>query len=196
MTRLIGGRAGGRRLLIPAGRETRPTTDRVREALFSRLEHDGWIQDLAVLDLFAGSGALGLEAASRGAATVTLVEQQAPAARAIARNAEELGLHSGCQLAVVTDKVQKFLTRAPQQYDLVIADPPYPLDEEELAEVLRTLATGWLTAQALVVVERSRRSPEPRWSGRLQGIDQRRYGEAQLWFAQYDAVVDGPVLAC
>lgn len=184
MTRIIAGTSGGRRLLVPAGALTRPTSDRVREALFSRLEHQAWLDGTAVLDLFAGSGALGLEAASRGAASVVLVEQAPAALRALRANVAALGLSD---VRAVSGSVQGFLdsTEAPLgPFDLVLADPPYPETEPRVARVLQALADRWLSDDALVVMERSTRSPEPTWPAGLHRTDQRSYGETTLWFAR------------
>lgn len=181
MTRIIGGAAGGRRLETPRGAHTRPTSDRVREALFSSVESwCGSLQGLAVLDLYAGSGALGLEAWSRGAAAVTLVEADRPTAALVAANARTLG----CTVAdVQTGKVVTVLGRHPaHRYDVVLSDPPYALTEEELATDLRLLL-DWVQPDALVVVERSRRSPEPRWPDGLVGERSKRYGETVLHYA-------------
>lgn len=184
MTRIIAGTAGGLRLQAPAGHDTRPTSDRVREALFGRLEHDGLLDATRVLDLYAGSGALGLEALSRGARTAVWVEQGQAAARTIRRNTAATGLTSG---EVLADRVERVLRRpvAGEPFDLVVADPPYPLPEVELAGVLRLLVEGhWLSARAVVVVERSARTPEPTWPAGLERYDERRYGETRVWFAE------------
>jgi len=184
VTRIIAGTSGGRRLLVPAGALTRPTSDRVREALFSRLEHLHWLDGTAVLDLFAGSGALGLEAASRGARSVVLVEQAPAALRALRSNVTTLALPD---VRAVGDSVQRFLDSADPglgPFDLVLADPPYPEPEQRIARVLQAVAERWLTDDALVVLERSTRSPEPTWPDGLQRTDQRRYGETTLWFAR------------
>jgi 16S rRNA (guanine966-N2)-methyltransferase len=192
VTRIISGLAGGRRILAPPGAGTRPTSDRVREALFSRLEHLDVLRGARVLDLYAGSGALGLEAASRGAASVVLVEQARPAAAVIRRNAAALADVLG-GISVRAESVEKALGTPPEQhqrFDLVLLDPPYEVGEEALADVLRALVAGaWLDPDALVVVERSARSPEPRWPEGLSATVERRYGETTMWFA--DAA--GPV---
>lgn len=183
MTRIIGGAAGGRRLQTPKGDATRPTSDRVREALFSAVESwCGSLHDLRVLDLYAGSGAIGLEAWSRGAAAVLLVESDRRAAALISANARSLG----CEAAeVVAASVRTALGGEPgAPYDLVFADPPYPLSEEALAEDLRALVEhGWLAPGALVIVERSARSPEPVWPPGLERERDKRYGETRLWYA-------------
>lgn len=183
MTRIIAGTSGGRRLQVPPGALTRPTSDRVREALFSRLEHGDWLDGTAVLDLYAGSGALGLEAASRGAASVVLVEHAAAPLRALRVNVAAVGLK---QVQAVGESVQHFLDgdRHHGPFDLVLADPPYPETESRVANVLESLSSRWLAEDALVVLERSTRSPEPTWPDALHRTDQRRYGETTLWFAR------------
>lgn len=184
MTRIIAGTAGGRRLATPQGQATRPTSDRVREALFSAIESwAGSLQGLRFLDLYAGSGAVGLEAWSRGAAAVTLVEQDRRTASLVARNVSDLG----CEVAeVVARSVTSALAVAPTQpFDVVFSDPPYPLSESDLATDLGTLVDGgWLAGDALVVVERGRRSPEPSWPAGLQGTRSKKYGETVLWYAE------------
>jgi 16S rRNA (guanine966-N2)-methyltransferase len=184
VTRIIAGSARGRTLVVPAGRETRPTSDRVREALFSRLDHEGLLDGTRVLDLFAGSGALGLEAASRGAARVVLVESAREAATCCRRNVDALDL--GDRVSVQQAPVEAFLRTSPDRpYDLVLLDPPYPLPEDDLATVLAALADGgWLAPGAVVVVERSTRGPEPTWPPDLTRFGSRRYGETTLWLAE------------
>lgn len=188
MTRIIAGRAGGRRLQTPKGDQTRPTSDRVREALFSAIESwAGSLHDLRFLDLYAGSGAIGLEAWSRGAAAVTLVESDRRTADLVRANARSVG----CDVAdVVARSVTATLSEtARSSYDIVFSDPPYPLDDEAVAGDLALLAAhGWLAEGALVVVERSRRSPEPTWPAGLEPLAGRRrlkkYGETHLWLAE------------
>jgi len=187
MTRIISGLAGGRRIHTPPGSGTRPTSDRVREALFSRLEHLDAVNHANVLDLYAGSGALGLEAASRGATSVLLVESDRAAAAVVRKNIAALDLPG---VSVRADTVERALLSGPAPgelpCDLVLADPPYDVTEQDLAEVLRLLVThGWLSDDALVVVERSARSPEPRWPEGLDGAGERRYGETKMWFADF-----------
>lgn len=179
MTRVIAGAAGGRPLRTPPGSGTRPTSDRVREALFSALDARDVLAGATVLDLYAGSGALGLEAASRGAGAVTLVESDRRAAAVIGANVRSLGLRA----RVVTQTVERFLAGPPTPHDLVLLDPPYPLTEEQLGDVLAALAAGWLAAGAVVVVERSKRSPEPTWPAGLERTAEKAYGETTLWWA-------------
>ncbi|MBM7519540.1 16S rRNA (guanine(966)-N(2))-methyltransferase RsmD [Nocardioides nitrophenolicus] len=188
MTRIIAGRAGGRRLQTPKGDQTRPTSDRVREALFSAIEAwAGSLHDLRFLDLYAGSGAIGLEAWSRGAAAVTLVEADRRTAELVRANARAVG----CEVAdVVARSVATVLAEpARAAYDLVFSDPPYPLSDGAVAADLALLVEhGWLADGALVVVERSRRSPEPAWPAGLRPLAGKRclkkYGETHLWLAE------------
>lgn len=179
MTRIVAGTAGGRTLVVPKG-TTRPTSDRVREALFSRLEHRGVVDGARVLDLYAGSGALGLEAASRGAAAVTLVDSGRQAVAACRRNAATLGLR---QVTTAAAAVHTFLSGAGTPYDLVLLDPPYDIAEADLTAALAALDPHWLAQHAVVVVERDRRSPEPTWPAGLEPDGERRYGDTTLWFA-------------
>ena len=183
MTRIISGSAGGRTLVVPRGTATRPTSDRVREALFSRLEHALDLDGARVLDLYAGSGALGLEAASRGAAHVLLVDSSAQAVAACRRNAATLGLPG---VVVRPGAVGAALAGAPEEpYDVVLLDPPYDLSEEALGTALQRLVDGgWLAPAAVVVVERATRGPEPTWPDGLERTGERRYGETVLWFAE------------
>lgn len=185
MTRIISGSAGGRRLQTPPGASTRPTSDRVREALFSRLEHRGLLDGTNVLDLYAGSGALGLEAASRGAALVLLVESHKAAAKVIRAN---IGVVGHPHVRLLTDTVERALAAGPPagvRMDLVLLDPPYDVAEEALAAVLAGLVEKeWLAPEAFVVVERSSRSPQPTWPDGLELSGEKRYGETAMWFAE------------
>lgn len=183
MTRIVAGRAKGRVLSIPT-KGTRPTSERVREALFSRLDNWGVIKDAHVLDLYAGSGALGLEALSRGAARADLVEKSRSAATVLKANVAATGLEARVHVA----DVKAFLTKRAGQPNLegevglVLVDPPYDLSEEDLETTLHLLGP-WLTADALVAVERSTRSPEPRWPAHLKLEERSVWGETAVWFA-------------
>ncbi len=183
MTRVIAGTAGGRTLRTPPGSGTRPTSDRVREALFSALDARGAVRGARVLDLYAGSGALGIEAASRGAREVVLVEHDRRAADVAARNARDVGLD---QVAVSRRDVLGHLSGDPGDgFGLVLLDPPYDVGEEALAAVLVRLAVGWLDEDATLVVERSSRSPEPTWPDGVARVGKpRRYGETTVWVAE------------
>ena len=193
MARVIAGEAGGRRLAVPDGRDTRPTSDRAREGLFATIASMvGPLAGTRVLDLYAGSGAVGLEALSRGAEHVLLVEHGARAARVIRQNIEALGL-PGAVLAA--DRVERVLARGLGQdqpgqdqpgehrYDVVFADPPYAMPATEVARMLTALAgRGWLAPRALVIVERATRSGPLNWPDGFLPDRARRYGEATFWY--------------
>jgi 16S rRNA (guanine966-N2)-methyltransferase len=182
VTRIIGGRAGSLRLDVPKT-GTRPTSDRVREAIFSALETRDRLDGARVLDLYAGSGALGLEAASRGAARVTLVDS---ATAAVMRgNVARISKAMGPVDAVVAGQaVHRFLAGAAGPFDLVFADPPYELPATELVRELVALVP-LLAPDAVVLVERSSRDPEPAWPDGL-ALDRRKdYGDTALyWLGQ------------
>ena len=179
---------------MPRGRRTRPTSERVREAMFSVLEAQGVLAGARVLDLFAGSGALGLEAASRGAASVVLIDSDRVAVAAARRNLEALELPG---VSVVQAPVERYLAAPPDDpdatVDLVLADPPYEFDEAALGRVLHLLTgNGWLADGASVLVERSTRSPEPSWPPGLVRTALRRYGETAVWIAMRTAADTPP----
>jgi 16S rRNA (guanine966-N2)-methyltransferase len=183
MTRLISGVAGGRRLKVPKV-GVRPTGDRAREALFNSL---GSLLDLhgaAVLDLYAGSGALGLEALSRGAASVVFVESSSAVLPVLKENLAAVGLPGG---RVVPGSVPTVVAgRAPGRFDLVLADPPYATPAEEVHEVLAALVgNDWTAPGAVVVVERPSRERDWEWPTPLVGLRDRRYGEAVLRYGRF-----------
>jgi 16S rRNA (guanine966-N2)-methyltransferase len=183
MTRIVAGTLGGRRLVVPRGDTTRPTSERVREALFSALDARGAVHGARVIDLYAGSGALGLEALSRGAATVILVDSDRQAVEAARRNVHDLGLS---RVSVVLSSAERFLAGPPKvAANLVFADPPYGTGADDVAAMLTGLAPQWLAPGAMVIVERSSRTPEPTWPPGLLRTDIRRYGDTALWQAQY-----------
>jgi len=182
MTRIIGGSAGGRRINTPRGVNTRPTSDRVREALFSAVESwCGSLEGLRVLDLYAGSGAVGLEARSRGAGVVTLVEQDRRTAALISDNARTLGF---TRVEVVTGSVAGTLAHPPAApYDLVFSDPPYPLSAAAIdLDLAALVANDWLVPGALVIVERASRGEGPTWPAGLRAERAKKYGETLLWY--------------
>jgi 16S rRNA (guanine966-N2)-methyltransferase len=201
VARVIAGEAGGRRLAVPDGRDTRPTSDRAREGLFATISSIvGPLAGARVLDLYAGSGAVGLEALSRGAEHVLLVEHGARAARVIRQNIEVIGLPGA---AVIADRVERVLARGPApaggqdgtapaggqdgpaqgRYDVVFADPPYALADAEVSRILILLAErGWLAPGALVIVERATRSGPVTWPDGFVPDRARRYGEATFWY--------------
>ncbi|MEV0293016.1 16S rRNA (guanine(966)-N(2))-methyltransferase RsmD [Nocardia sp. NPDC050710] len=183
MTRIVAGTAGGRRLRVPpAG--TRPTSDRVREALFSALDARMDFDGARVLDLYAGSGALGLEALSRGAARALLIESDRKAAAIVRGNIADLGL-PGAELRV--GAVSAVLEQAGAgEFDLVFSDPPYDVETGAVTADLRALAErGWLTPDAVVVVERSIRSPEIDWPAGYIPAKARKYGETRIELAEF-----------
>ncbi len=184
LTRIIAGAARGRRLAVPKGTVTRPTSDRAREGLFATVAAIlGPLHGARVLDLFAGSGAVGLEALSRGAARVVFVESDARVARVIRANVAVVALPGG---EVVCDRVERFLRRGPGDdpaVDLVVADPPYAVSGAEVTGMLAALTSrGWLKPGALVAVERATRSGAVAWPGGYIPDRSRRYGEATFWY--------------
>ncbi len=183
MTRVVGGRAGGRRLAVPPS-GTRPTSDMAREGVFSTLTSLlGDLDGVAFLDLYAGSGAVGIEAWSRGA-TVTVVESAAKALATIRANVAELGAARG--VTVVPGKAEALVhDLASSKFDVVFADPPYELAAAKLREVLEALRPA-LTPEAVLVVERASREPWswPSWVG---AIRERRYGDATIWYGRVGA---------
>jgi len=187
VTRIIAGAARGRRLSVPPGTRTRPTSDRAREGLFATIAaRHGQLDGTAFLDLYAGSGAVGLEALSRGAAPVVFVESDPAAARVIRANMTAVGL-PGAEL--VTGQVATVLRRGPGRvpgdgpaFGVVVADPPYATGDEEVTAMLTALRGGWLAPGALVVVERATRSGPVAWPGGYAPDRSRRYGEATFWY--------------
>lgn len=179
MTRIVAGSAGGRRLAVPQ-KGTRPTSDRVREALFSAVEAAVDLDGARVLDLYAGSGALGLEALSRGAAAAVFVES-APGALAVLReNVASLGLPG----QVLAGKVATVLASgSPSPYDLVLADPPYAV-EDLRGELELLVSGGWVGPGSLVIVERARRAGELSWPDPLEPMKVRHYGDTSLHWAR------------
>jgi 16S rRNA (guanine(966)-N(2))-methyltransferase RsmD len=183
VTRIVAGTHRGRRLLVPAGRDTRPTSDRVREALFSTLDTLVDLDGARFADLYAGSGAVGLEALSRGAAHVLLVEADPRAARVARDNAAALGAAS--TVKIVADRVERMLRGGPgEPYDVVFADPPYAVADERVTELLTALSGGWLAPDAIVVVERATRGAPLAWVEGFTSVTSRRYGETTLWYGR------------
>lgn len=185
MTRIIAGFAGSLQLLVPdAG--TRPTSDRVREAIFSALESRDAVRGSRVVDLYAGSGALGLEAASRGAASVTLVERAPAAVRAcrdnVARVLRNAPKNAAPSISIASNAVQQFLDSSSAEWDIAFIDPPYEAGGAELSSVLDALASR-LVPGAIVVLERASKSADPVWPAGLSLDRSRRYGDTTLWWA-------------
>jgi 16S rRNA (guanine966-N2)-methyltransferase len=194
VTRIVAGQAGGRRLAVPPS-GTRPTSDRAREALFSSLESSlGSLAGVRMLDLYAGSGAVGLEAWSRGAAHVVLVESAAVAVKVLRtnvtslRDARQVGVGGPVgRIEVLPVRASKAAAElAASGFDVVFADPPYDLPTVQVAGVLATLAQrGVPRADAVVVVERATRD---RWTWPLgyAATHARKYGDATLHYAVFD----------
>lgn len=185
VTRIIAGRARGARLDVP-GAGTRPTSDRVRESLFGALESMDAIDGARALDLYAGSGALGLEAWSRGAASVEFVELSRPAATVVGRNAGVVAKAMGVtQRAKVNQSgTRQYLARAQGPFDLVFTDPPYDLNDDAMTADLAALAP-LLSEDAVVVIERARRSTPPdAVAAGLEIFREKTYGDTAVWWAQ------------
>lgn len=183
MTRIVAGEYGGRRIQTPPGDGTRPTTDRVREAMFSSLQSElGGFTGLRVLDLFAGSGGLGLEALSRGALAADFVESDTRVAGLIKRNIADLGCSGAGVLRTTVERFVRVPPSAP--YDLVFLDPPYALPTGEVTALVATLAVpAWRTPDSIVVVERSTRDPFV-WPEGVEPLRDKAYGETHLWYGR------------
>ncbi|WP_030157725.1 16S rRNA (guanine(966)-N(2))-methyltransferase RsmD [Glycomyces sp. NRRL B-16210] len=181
MTRIIAGSLKGRRLATPSGDRTRPTSDRVREALFNSLAPGGDLDGLRFADLYAGSGAVGIEALSRGAAAALFVESHAQTAKLLRRNLADLGV-TGAE--VVCAPVEKALQHAPAEpFDIVFADPPYAVTDTEVAAVIEALVEHkWLAPDADVVVERGGKDASVPWPPQVAEDRIRRYGTTALCY--------------
>jgi 16S rRNA (guanine966-N2)-methyltransferase len=182
--RIIAGKYGRRVIRTPSGSSTRPTSDRVRESLFGSLGALVAWEGSAVLDLYAGSGAIGFEALSRGASRVTFVERDGEAVKVIRENARTLGAEAACRIESVS--VPRFLGRpSTERADVVFLDPPYA---QSVDDDLRALVSnGWVGAGSVIVIERDTRSAEPAWPDGLEPPTQRSYGETALWYARVGA---------
>ncbi|KAA1399860.1 16S rRNA (guanine(966)-N(2))-methyltransferase RsmD [Aeromicrobium ginsengisoli] len=180
MTRIIAGTYGGRRIQTPKGDGTRPTSDRVREAMFSSLESElGGFEGLHVLDLFAGSGALGLEALSRGATHAVFVESDARAVAVIKGNIKELGAAGSATRMKAGAYVD---SPVDPRFDLVFIDPPYDLATDSVTGLVRRLQEHSATG-ALFVVERATRDPFT-WPEGVEGLRHKKYGETTVWYGR------------
>lgn len=188
MSRIIAGAAGGLRLVSVQGDNTRPTTDRVKESLFSKLESYGVLEGARVLDLYGGSGALGCEALSRGAAAVELVDQYPKAVQVIQRNLNAVlraclqqGMRPNAQ--VVRSSAQAYLAAASGRWDLVFIDPPYAAPNDQVLADVDAVAAA-LAWDAIVVVERSARDAEPAWPVCVHRFAARTYGQTTLYYLE------------
>ena len=198
MSRIISGAAGGVRLASVPGDNTRPTTDRVKESLFSKLESYNIIRGARVLDAFGGSGALGCEALSRGATSVTLLDTYPKAVAVIRKNVaavEKAMGRTGSGSSSATGSVARvqqsqaltYVKSASGPWDLVFVDPPYAMPNEQVTELLEVL-TPKLAEGAVVVVERSSRDAEPVWGEGLYCFSTRQHGETVLYYVEPDEV--------
>ncbi|SDP48245.1 16S rRNA (guanine966-N2)-methyltransferase [Nakamurella panacisegetis] len=190
MTRITAGTYRGRRLQTPPGETTRPTSERVREALANALVAAGGLNGARVLDLYAGSGALGLELLSRGADSLVAVERERSALVALRANVAALG---AADAQVVAADVGAFArTPAGRGFDFVVADPPYDLPTVELGEIFAALqAGGHLNPGADLIVERSKRSGEMVWPEPLVEARTKKYGDTRLCFGRAPANRNG-----
>jgi 16S rRNA (guanine966-N2)-methyltransferase len=181
MTRIIAGEHGGRRIQTPKGDGTRPTSDRVREALFSSLESElGGFDGVRVLDLFAGSGALGLEALSRGAEFATFVEAAQQAATVVTANLRSLGAAG----SVVRSKAERYVVDGDADlFDLVFVDPPYAMATAQVTALVEAVVESFAAEDALFVVERATRDPFV-WPDGVEASRSKKYGETTLWFGR------------
>ncbi len=198
MSRIISGAAGGVRLASVPGDNTRPTTDRVKESLFSKLESYDIIRGARVLDAFGGSGALGCEALSRGAASVTLLDTYPKAVAVIRKNVAAVekamgrtgsgsSSAAGSAARVQQSQALTYVKSASGPWDLVFVDPPYAMPNEQVTELLEAL-TPKLAEGAVVVVERSSRDAEPVWGEGLYCFSTRQHGETVLYYVEPDEV--------
>lgn len=184
VTRIVAGSLGGRRIEAPAGARTRPTSDRVREALFNTLATLTALENARFADLYAGSGAVGLEALSRGAAHVLLVEAHPKAARTARANISSLGARDRVKL-ITTTVAAALAAGADEPYDIVFADPPYEINTHHLTAMQETLVDGgWLAPGGILVIERATRSDPLQWVKSVTGVRTRKYGETTLWYGR------------
>lgn len=185
MSKIVAGHAGGLPLKSVPGTNTRPTTERTKEAIFSWLESRDWIQDNAIVDLYTGSAGLAVEAASRGAARVIGVESGRSPARIAQANAEIVNSALGREVVTIHQTpVQRFAQQTePGSWDVVLADPPYDIDDEELGATI-TGAFEMLMDDGLFVLERPSKAYEPQWPEDTYVVDARRYGEAMVYFVR------------
>lgn len=180
MPRIIAGQWKGRKLAVPAGMSTRPTSDRVRESVFTRLMHENVLDGASVLDLFAGSGALALEALSRGASRGVVVDKYPAATTCLQRNIDTLEAN----VQVVSADAAEYLRRdRKDQFNIVFYDPPYDHPLGKIERDMKNLLDGWLRPDALVIVEQSARSGDVQWPAPFVDVNAKIYGETKITFA-------------
>jgi len=174
--RVVGGEFGGRRLRAPRGSDTRPATGRVRGSVFSALGPA--VEGARVLDLYAGSGSLGIEALSRGGGSAVFVERSRSALGALRSNVRTVGVTA--RVRVVSQKVEQFVAhhREGEGFDIVFADPPWDISSDRLAAILERVS-GWVNPEGVVIITRRAGDAVPVITG-LGVTDQRRHGDAQI----------------
>lgn len=187
MTRIISGILGSLQLKS-AAKATRPTSDRVKESMFSRLDSMGLVENASVLDLFAGTGALGFEAVSRGAKSLTLVEKDRQAAALLNQNSKQINLALAkagitAEIQVQETEAKKFLAKSSARFDLVFIDPPYEFGNEQLQEII-TLLTHNLTPAAILVIERSSKTAKTAFTN-FQLVSEKNYGDTAVSFFEW-----------
>ena len=182
MTRIVGGEWGGRRVSVPSA-GVRPTSERVRESVCNRIEHlVGGLAELTALDIYAGSGAVGLELLSRGLSQAVFVEQDRGVLRVLRDNIASLKAETAEVLPVSAERVAE---RLQDKFDIVFMDPPYEVPTARILSVVRGLVSGDCIAEnGLVVVELARRSGPFEWPDAIQSIDYRDYGDTRVWYGQ------------
>ena len=188
MSRIIAGRAGGHRLATPSHSRTRPTSDLVRESAFNLIADwagtvgepaDAMLERFSFLDLYGGTGAVALEAASRGAGPVVCVEKDRGTAALARGNADATGL----PVQVVAQSVDAYLAGTPHTFDVVWFDPPYEVPTPVVEAQVAAVVGRWLASDGLVILERSSRDTPPSWPISLTDVRKRRYGETTLYLA-------------
>ena len=184
MTRIIGGDFRGRSIKVPEA-ETRPTSSRVREAIFSSVEHAvSGLDDLRVLDLFSGSGAFGIESISRGAAEAVLIEKDLRAADTLHANVANFGIKNG--RVIIADAFIEVSQKSGRgKFDVVFIDPPYAFEDGPVDKLISQLVSNdWLNDYALIVVERGSRS-QVQWPEFVEEVRKKVYGDTTIWYGQY-----------
>jgi 16S rRNA (guanine966-N2)-methyltransferase len=184
MTRIIGGDFRGRSIKVPDA-ETRPTSSRVREAIFSSVEHAvSGLDDLRVLDLFSGSGAFGIESISRGAAEAVLIEKDLRAADTLHTNVANFGIKNA--RVVIADAFTDVAQKSGRgTFDVVFIDPPYSFEDQDVDTLIANLVQNdWLNEYAVIVVERGSRS-QVQWPDSVEELRKKVYGDTSIWYGQY-----------
>ncbi len=182
MTRIVAGEWGGRRVRVPA-RGVRPTSERVRESVCNRIEHlTGGLADLTALDIYAGSGAVGLELLSRGLSRAVFVEQNRAVLSVLRDNIAYLRAETAEVLPLSAERVGE---RLEDRFDIVFMDPPYELPPAQILSAVRGLVLGnCISKDGLVVIELARRSGQLEWPEEIRPLDHRDYGDTRVWYGR------------